>query len=122
MLAEQRKGWSLMIFCARATRGLRRMRREQPGALFARRTHTMKLCSPGRRARLGALRVGRVRMSRAVEGSLGRSPKREWKELDALTREKAPLGALRVGRVKYCAQLETNRATPEQGGVSATRI
>ena len=24
VLAEQRKGWSLMIFCARATRGLRR--------------------------------------------------------------------------------------------------
>jgi hypothetical protein len=26
MLPEQRTGWSLMIFCARATRGLRRMR------------------------------------------------------------------------------------------------
>ena len=24
LLAEQRRGWSLMIFCARATRGLRR--------------------------------------------------------------------------------------------------
>jgi hypothetical protein len=47
---------------------------------------------------------------RAVEGSLGRSP-REWKELDALAWEKARLGALRVGRVKYCAQSKTNQAT-----------
>src|SRR5207253_5424300 len=30
---------------ARATRGLRRMGRERPGALLARRTRTMKLCS-----------------------------------------------------------------------------
>jgi hypothetical protein len=34
-----------MIFCARATRGLRRMERERPGALLARRTRTMKRCS-----------------------------------------------------------------------------
>ena len=27
LLPEQRRGWSLMIFCARATRGLRRMER-----------------------------------------------------------------------------------------------
>ena len=27
LLAEPRKGWCLMIFCARATRGLRRMGR-----------------------------------------------------------------------------------------------
>ena len=27
LLAEWRRGWSLMIFCARATRGLRRMER-----------------------------------------------------------------------------------------------
>jgi len=30
---------------ARATRGLRRMKREQPGALFARRTRTVRRCS-----------------------------------------------------------------------------
>ena len=30
LLAEQRKGWSLMIFCARATRGLGKMGGEQP--------------------------------------------------------------------------------------------
>jgi len=30
-----------MIFCARATRGLRRMGRERPGALLARRTRTV---------------------------------------------------------------------------------
>src|SRR2546422_4935126 len=30
---------------ARATRGLRRMGRERPGALLARRTRTVKLCS-----------------------------------------------------------------------------
>jgi hypothetical protein len=34
-----------MIFCSRATRGLRRMGRERPGALLARRTRTVKLCS-----------------------------------------------------------------------------
>ena len=34
-----------MIFCARATRGLRRIGRERPGALLARRTRTVKLCS-----------------------------------------------------------------------------
>ena len=44
------------------------------GALLARRTRTMKRCSRGKRARLGAVGVGRVRMSRAVKGSLGHSP------------------------------------------------
>jgi hypothetical protein len=34
-----------MIFCARAMRGLRRMKRERPDALLARRTRTMKRCS-----------------------------------------------------------------------------
>ncbi len=66
----------------------------------------MKLCSSDARSR----------------GQPWPLPKREWKELDALAREKARLGALRVGRVKYCAQLETNQATPEQGVVSATQI
>jgi hypothetical protein len=42
LLAEQRRGWSLMIFCAHATRGLRRLGRERPGALLARRTRTVK--------------------------------------------------------------------------------
>ena len=42
LLPEQRRGWSLMIFCARATRGLRRMERQRPGALLARRAPTMK--------------------------------------------------------------------------------
>ena len=41
---------SLMISCARATRGLRRMGREQPGALVARRTRTVKLCSSDARS------------------------------------------------------------------------
>ena len=36
---------------ARATRGLRRMRRERPGALLARRTRTMKRCSSDARSR-----------------------------------------------------------------------
>jgi hypothetical protein len=30
LLAERRRGWSLMIFCARATRGLRMVGGEQP--------------------------------------------------------------------------------------------
>ena len=42
LLPEQRRGWSLMISCARATRGLRRMERQRPGALLARRAPTMK--------------------------------------------------------------------------------
>jgi hypothetical protein len=42
VLAEQRRGWRLMIFCARATRGLRIVWRERPGALLARRTRTIK--------------------------------------------------------------------------------
>ena len=48
LLAEQRKGWSLMIFCARATRG-------------------RGLPSLGLMARLGVPLGGRVRMLRAVE-------------------------------------------------------
>jgi len=35
----------LLVSLARATRGLGRMEREQPGALLARRTRTVKLCS-----------------------------------------------------------------------------
>lgn len=35
---------------ARATRGLRRMRRERPGALLARKTRTMKRCSSDARS------------------------------------------------------------------------
>jgi len=74
-----------MLSCARATRGLRRMVRERPGALLARRTRTVKLCSfdarsqgqpwplpyreikrirrpsPGLMARLGVPVGGRVR-------------------------------------------------------------
>jgi hypothetical protein len=42
------EGWSLMIFCARAAGGLRRMREEWPGALLARGTRTMKQCSSDR--------------------------------------------------------------------------
>ena len=56
--------------CIRITRELRRKRAERPGALLARRTRTVNLCSPGARARLGALGVGRVRMWRAVKDSL----------------------------------------------------
>jgi hypothetical protein len=51
-------GWRLMIFCARATRGLRRIGRERLGALLARGTRTVKLCSFD---------------ARAVKGSLGHS-------------------------------------------------
>ena len=53
-----------------------RMGQERPAALLARRTRTFRTCSPGTKARLGALGVGRVRMLRAVKGSLGHSPKK----------------------------------------------
>jgi hypothetical protein len=46
LLLDQKMGWSLMIFCARATRGLRRDGGEWPGALLARRARTMKRRSP----------------------------------------------------------------------------
>ena len=48
LLTEQRRGWSLMIICARATRG-------------------RGLPSPGLLARLGVPVGGRVRKLRAVE-------------------------------------------------------
>ena len=54
----------------------------RPGALLARRMRTVKLCSPGTRARLGALGVGRVRMLRAVKSSLGHSSKEKYRELE----------------------------------------
>ena len=40
-----------MIFCARATRGLRIVWRERPGALLARRTRTIKRCSSDARSK-----------------------------------------------------------------------
>jgi hypothetical protein len=55
VLPEQRKGWSLMIFCARATRGLGRP-------------------SLGLMARLGVPVGGRVRKLRAVEDQSGPIP------------------------------------------------
>ena len=39
---EQRRGWSLMIFCARATRGLRRMGWAAWSSSCARRTRTIE--------------------------------------------------------------------------------
>ena len=38
----KRRGWSPMIFCARATRGLRWMRRSRQTVLLARRAPTIK--------------------------------------------------------------------------------
>ena len=43
MLKGEWGGWNNPL--ARATRGLRRMGKERPGALLARRTRTVKLCS-----------------------------------------------------------------------------
>ena len=73
LLAEQRRGWSLMIFCARATSGLRRVE-EQPGRPPARGTRTIRKCSFDARTR-GSTRPSqktRVRDSkrRAVRVSL----------------------------------------------------
>ena len=39
LLAEQRKGWRLMIFCARATRGLGRVRRAAWPSSCSRNAH-----------------------------------------------------------------------------------
>ncbi len=50
LLAEQRRGWSLMIFCARATRGLRMTRGSRQTVLLARRTRTIRMCSSDARS------------------------------------------------------------------------
>jgi hypothetical protein len=42
---KKRGEGSLLVSFARGTRALRRMGRERPGALLARRTRTVKLCS-----------------------------------------------------------------------------
>jgi hypothetical protein len=62
VLPEQRRGWSLMIFCARATRGLRRP-------------------SPGLMARLGVPVGGRVRKLRAVEDQSAPIPEERTSKL-----------------------------------------
>ena len=54
---------------------------EPDDLLCGRKTRTMKLCSPGTRARLGALGVGRVRMSRAVEDQSAPIPEEITSEL-----------------------------------------
>ena len=94
-----------MRSCARTTRGLRRMGREWPGALLARRTRTVKLCafdarskgqpwplpsrevkriggpSLGLMARLGVTAGGRVRKLRAVEDQSAPIPEETTNEL-----------------------------------------
>jgi hypothetical protein len=65
-----------MIFCARATRGLRRMERERPGALLARRTRTVKRCSFDARSKgppwpLPYREVKRIGKRMYVRGSAG---------------------------------------------------
>jgi hypothetical protein len=42
LLAEQRRGWSLMIVCARATRGLGRVRRAAWPSSCSRNAHDKK--------------------------------------------------------------------------------
>jgi len=62
------------------------------------------MCSLGTRARLGAIRVGRVRMLRAVKGSLGHSPKETYRELKELSStlavETRPAASLIAGALK----------------------
>ncbi len=65
LLAEQRRGWSLMIFCARATRGFRKP-------------------SPGLMARLGVPVGGRVRKLRAVEDQSTSIPEERTSELGGI--------------------------------------
>src|SRR4029077_8884611 len=49
----------------------------QPGRPPARGTRTIRMCSPGTRARLGALGVGRVKMVRAIEDQSAPLPLKE---------------------------------------------
>ena len=63
LLAELRKGWSLMIFCARATRG-------------------RGLPSPGLMARLGVPVGGRVEKLRAVEDQSAPIPEEKRASLE----------------------------------------
>src|SRR6267142_2271251 len=93
-----------MIFCARATRGLRMMRRSRQTVLLARRAPTIKRWSldarseeqsaysfwggrgirrpsPGLMARLGVPVGGRVRKHRAVEDQSAPIPEERTSEL-----------------------------------------
>jgi hypothetical protein len=51
LFSEQRRGWSLMIFCARAMCNLRTMRGSRQTVLLARRAPTMKQWSLDARSR-----------------------------------------------------------------------
>jgi hypothetical protein len=64
-MLKQGRGWSLMIFCARATRGLRRP-------------------SPGLMARLGVPVGGRVRKLRAVEDQSAPIPEERMSKLGGI--------------------------------------
>jgi hypothetical protein len=106
LLAERRKGWSLMIFCARATRGLRRVGRVARPSSCSRNAHDKNVLVRRAQSRIDqatlenewgnweVARSGRSisphprreneqawreplnRSMRAVEGNLGHSPKR----------------------------------------------
>jgi hypothetical protein len=89
--SKEQRGWSLMIFCARATRGLRRVGGEWPDHSSCSPRPTIGMCSldalsegqsghspwakvgkigkpsPGLMARLGVPVGGRVRKLRAIE-------------------------------------------------------
>jgi hypothetical protein len=70
VLAEQGRGWSLMIFCARATRG---RGRPSPG-LMARPGRSIAKQSEGREGEKYLPVGGRVRKLRAVEDQSGPIP------------------------------------------------
>jgi hypothetical protein len=82
---------------------------EQEGSsqtiLLARITRTMKRCSLGTRARLGALGVGRVRMLRAVKDSLAVPLMTKWGKSEDPRPAYGTSWRVGVGRVKSLAFL-----------------
>jgi len=101
---------------------------EQEGSsqtiLLARRTRTITLCSPGTRARLGALGVGRVRTLRAVGDSSGPSEdkvnKQVWKKRTWSLAAALP-GSQGVSQGKESVLSDSGRAGEITAGVRRVR-
>ena len=94
LLAEQRRGWRLMIFCARATRGLRRMGRVAWPSSCSRNAHIHKVLAWDK----SASRTSASSVEPRARGWVG----------EKVARSKGPPRPPPRGR---CKKLETHRWT-----------